>query len=504
MAEHGAARGGGRRQEVAAAERTLVFESDWAASEPFFYNVRTGRSGRCINEVIDFAGLEVDAQGFYDYLDFGFSVDERTPVRDVRFLRFASRLWRDAGGRLSVEYLDDPVPALLGRPTSEADVLEMVRELVRGWERSVAGPIVLPLSGGYDSRLLAVSLADRDRVRTFTYGTTDDQSRSDDVVKAQFLAGLLGMSWQRVPIGRFHGHLDEWDALYGPFTHAHGMYQLEFFRAVRGIMGGPSPVLSGCTGDAFAGSDDVALSMIGAAVRDGEAVARCLRETSRVGICADAAQSLLPHGEPAWRRMWAHRPELRGDLRLRVLESQRTYLALLTYLVGVPRALGFEVGAPFLDLALVAAMLDLPPARRVRRRWLRDYFDRAGMDLEALGVRGERTLTLNLQGMRLEPLRPLDEGVLREVVDPSYVRWIDRNVGPLGRGWEWYWRLGRRRGFRRAVKLLTRAGLREQRHAAYTAYLVLRPIESMLRKRDAARAGELLPAPGAGEREGRT
>jgi hypothetical protein len=474
--------------------RTLVFESDWVAGEPFFYNLRTHATGRCINDVIDFAELEVDPQGFYDYLDFGFSIGERTPVKDVRFLRYSARLWRGADGRLSVEYLDDPMPPLLGSPSREADVLEMVREGVGAWERSVEGPIALPLSGGLDSRLLALSVGEPGRVRAFTYGTSDVQEKSEEVVKARIVADTLGLAWQRIPLGHFHRYMGEWDDIYGPYVHAHGMYQLEFYHSLLRIMDGPVAVLSGCTGDAFAGSDDETLSLEGIDSPDGETVALAIREMSRLGLYADASQSLLPCDEPAWRRLWAGRPELVDDLRLRVLESQRSYLALLSYLVTAPQALGCSVGAPYMDLDLAAAMLNLPLERRRRRRWLREYFAAAGLGLESRGVT-EQVVTLNMQALRLEPLPPLDERLLGEVVRPQYVRWINRGVGRVGRLWEAYWRLGHRPGFRRTVRLLNSAGLREQRSGAYVAYLCLAPIESMLRKRDAARRGTGLPDP---------
>src|ERR1035437_6767067 len=93
------------RPATPAAEE-LVYESDWLASRPFFYNVKTGAASANINDLIDLENVEFDPEGFNDYLDFGFSVFEHTPVRDVRLLRYSSRLYRGPQG-LRVEYLDD-------------------------------------------------------------------------------------------------------------------------------------------------------------------------------------------------------------------------------------------------------------------------------------------------------------------------------------------------------------------------------------------------------------
>jgi hypothetical protein len=164
---------------------------------------------------------------------------------------------------------------------------------------------------------------------------------------------------------------------------------------------------------------------------------------------------------------------------------------LLSYLLCVPDSLGLRAGAPFLDIDLAMRMLTLPAEQREDRRWQREFFARQGVDLEARALSFDGRNTLNFQGMHKVPLRPLDVELLREVVRPDYVRWINRNVGPLGLYSEATWRLGNRRGFRRAVGALERrTDVTQRRLLAYNAYLTLKPIESLLKRRDRARRGE--------------
>ena len=40
---------------------TVLFESDWVASSPYFYNNRTGKAGPFINDVVDCANLEIES-----------------------------------------------------------------------------------------------------------------------------------------------------------------------------------------------------------------------------------------------------------------------------------------------------------------------------------------------------------------------------------------------------------------------------------------------------------
>jgi len=462
--------------------RTLLFETDWVGSRPFYYNVGTGAASACVNDVIDFNDLEIDAQGFNDYMEFGYTPAERTPVRDVRVLSPHSRLFREADGSLAVERLPDPVPGRLDVRTREEDVIELLRARFVEWQAGTAGEIVIPTSGGLDSRLLNLLITDRARARAFTFGVSDHQDRCFEVVRAREVARRLGVRWERIPLGSFHRYFEDWDDIFGPVVHAHGMYQMEFYDQIAGRTAPGATVVSGSAGDTLAGMDDAGLAEI-----TGDVAAR-LRDHASWGMHGDVTMSLLKSDRPAWQELWGERSELLGDVRLLVMESVRTYMRLNWYLTRVPEAFGFSTWAPFRELEPALAMLNLPLERRLDRAWQRDLFRHEGLDLESEPITAEWLNTLNLQGLRTVPLRPLDAALLREVVRPDYVRWINRNVGRRGEPWEWYLRLGNTKGFRRAVGFLRRRGLNEQRRPAYIAYLILRPIESLLRKRDAARA----------------
>jgi hypothetical protein len=177
------------RQGALGRTETLVYESDWLASRPLFYNVRNGRASHAINDVIDLADIEFDPEGFNDYLDFGYCVFERTPLRDVRMLRFSSRLLSGPEG-LRVEYLDDPAWGWLERRSTVDEVLQLASAKINECAAG-DGDIVVPTSGGLDSRFINVLLTDRRRLRAFTYGVSDDPASSAEAVKAAELARRL-------------------------------------------------------------------------------------------------------------------------------------------------------------------------------------------------------------------------------------------------------------------------------------------------------------------------
>lgn len=466
---------------------TLVFETDWLASRPFFYNLRTGRCSRRIDEVIDLADLEFDPEGLNDYLDFGFSVFGRTPVRDVRMLRYSSRLYLGPEG-LRVEELDDPAYAWLERSSRVDEVVDLAEALVNEGAADASGEVVVPTSGGFDSRFIDVLLHDRDRVRAFTYGVSDDQARSAEAVKAAELCRRLGLRWELIPLGGFHRYLDEWDRLFGVSTHAHGMYHIEFYRQIVPRVSSGSLLISGASGEWFAG-DDPEVRVIETLRGPDD-----LLEVFRYGrMCADSRQSRFRSQGVGLERLLEEQPLIRTEMLPRVFTVVRLRTTLLSYLQTVPESLGLAARAPFLDIRLAMRMLTLPADLRYERRWQREFFASRGVDIEAASLLCDYQNNLNATAMRRHPLTPLDVDLLSEIVRPEYVHWVNRTVGPLGLHHEAITRLAWQRGFRRAVKQLRRMGVTDRRAEAYGAYLTLRPIEALLQRRDVMRRGGARP-----------
>lgn len=457
----------------------LLFETDWLPSRPVFYNEKTGAASHRINEVIDYGNLEFDPEGFNNYIDFGYSVFGQTPVRHVRFLPHSSRLWRNPAGRLRIERLPDPMETMVGRSVSEDAVIEQIRAEVRRWETSVDGPLIIPTSAGYDSRLLSWCVADKARVRAFSYGLAADQDTSHEVVYARRLSALLGTRWERIPLGSFHRHLEEWIGLFGPSTHAHGMYHFELYHGIRSRVPNAAALLSGVGGDWW--SSNV-----------GEKEIKSPDDLVKLGYThgmhADRSCSLM-HDDGALRQAFfdEHREKLRNWPWQNLLTG-RIKQMLITYLCRVPESLGFSPFAPYLDPGVAAAMLSLSPERRRGRTWQREFFARQGLDLQALNLPASYENTLHTLALRRDPLPPLDERLLREVVKPDYVRHVNRRVAAASKPDSWvrrhYARLHRIHGCWRVYQAINARFDRMDRDGfdAYYAYLTLKPIEALLRK----------------------
>lgn len=83
-------------------------QTDWLGSKPVFYNEKTKKISYDIEEVIDYSNLEFHTEGLRNYLKFGYSVWEQTPIKHVKFLRYASEIRKNEDGELEIKRLSDP------------------------------------------------------------------------------------------------------------------------------------------------------------------------------------------------------------------------------------------------------------------------------------------------------------------------------------------------------------------------------------------------------------
>ena len=448
-----------------------IFQTDWLASQPIFYNELTGKVSHNINDVIDFSNFEFHPEGFNNYLNFGYSVLEQTPVKNVKFLRHSSKLIIHDDDKLEVEYLDDLAEKWMGKTSHEDDVFHSLYSSVHDWEKSVEGEIVIPTSGGYDSRLLNLMVEDKSRIRSFTFGKSDNQLDSFEVVRAQRLSEIIGTTWEHIPLGNLHLYIDKWDQLFGISKGIFGIHGIEFYKKILPKVNGNNPFLSGIIGGTWSGEVNIP------------------EITSHLNVPllgrsrgADSSMSLLHSDRSLLKNYYISNKHKLISLQFRVLESVRFKIILLSYLITVPNYLGFRAWSPFLVPEIALSMLTLPPKRRKKRLWQKEFFQKQGVDLESMKLPGIFRETLSHQAVEIIQLEPLNVQLLREVIKPAYVEWINRNIKPRGLLGKFMLNMYGTRTFKRALKKL---GLKNISHfnKAYIAYLTLKPIEKLLKKR---------------------
>lgn len=447
-----------------------VFTTDWLASQPVFYNELTGKASHNINDVIDFRNIEFHPEGLNNYLDFGYSILGQTPIKGVKFLSHSSQLTVRDNGTFDITHFEDPVEQWRGKTSHEDDVFHLLYTAVRQWEHSSEGEIIIPTSGGYDSRLLNVLVEDKSRIRSFTYGISENQAESFEVVYAKKLADILQTHWEHIPLGDFHLYFNDWDTLFGISTHAHGMYHIEFYKKILPKVHGRNPFLCGIFGDIWAGNSQYQHL-------------QSPNDLVNIGythdLRADRTQSQFTSTIALRQQFWDEYGDKLQEEFYQVVWLIRMKIMLISYLMCVPQSFGFKPWSPFLIPEVALSMLTLPPERRKNRLWQKEFFQQHRLDLESLDLQVSYQNTLDSQAIRRIRLKPLNVDVLKDVIKPEYVTWINHHVSQQGDFWDWFWQL---QTVPKLGGVLRRLGITENRLQAYNAYVTLKPIENLLKK----------------------
>lgn len=448
-----------------------VFTTDWLNSSPVFYNTQTKKISHSINEVVNFKNIEFDPEGLKNYLEFGYSVFGHTPVKDVHFIDHSSTITKKNNEIIIQQKRDIAASLVSSQCIDEEDVFEQIIDAVQTWEAKQDQEIIIPTSGGFDSRLLNFAIKDKTRIASFTYGLSDNQSDSYEVVYARELARILKTNWQQITLGGFHSRIDRWNNLFGPSTHSHGMYQMEFYEKIRTIQGGEGqPVLSGIVGDAWAEKNKVS-------------EINSFQDLNKLGythgLHADPTACLLKSKPLMKEVFYNEKKEQLSDERLRTVEVIRMKMMLLRYLFEVPIMYGFSPWSPFLEPNIVLNILRILPERRKNRQWQRDFFKKAGLLFEEAHLPKNNFNTLNEYALTVHPLPPLSAKLLCTIINKEYVAWINDTLSSASITNKLIQYLLNKRVFNVVLPLV---GITSAQKKAYSAYLTLKPLQYLLEK----------------------
>ncbi len=458
------------RNDKIANKTGLIFKTDWLASNPVFYNLKTGSASHNINEVISSNTKSIFHQeGLHNFINFGYSVFGQTPIKDVCFLPPSSSLHRNQDRSLRIEKLKDPYDKYCDYRLSESDIFELIREKVQKWEKSLPSnqEIVLPLSGGFDSRLLLWCIKDKSRLRSYTYGLSNNQKNSIEVVRAQRLAEKFSIKWKHIQLGDFHNYFSEWNDMFGVSIQAHGMYHIEFYKKIRKDLLGETAFLSGIFGDVWAGS--VPFSKLSRAED-------LLKIGYTHGIRANPKHLQIKPQLELQNTFWENNKKLLTNYQFQTITTVRLKIILISYLMKTPSFFNFKSWTPYLDIDVAMAMMNLPKKRRYNRLWQKEFFSKVGLDLDKENLKGRYENTLDRQAMINLPLKPLDVQKFSTIFNKQYIEWINQKTH-LTELFPLQTRISNTPKVGGFLRLL---GIRDKNMEAYYSYMCLKPLEHYL------------------------
>lgn len=349
----------------------LLHETNWLGNNLVFFNKDSHIVDENINKLIDLEDIKFNNAGLSSYMASGFIMWGITPFDRIQYTLPNTKLYCHNSHELEVITTQDPFECLLDKKSSVEELLHLLEKWFKKFQVKVNeedAQIILPLSGGLDSRMLAGFLKGNDQTQTYSYGISIRQSKSFEVFLAEEAAKKMNLHWEHIELKDFHLYLNDCFELYGPSTHAHSMYHMEFYRKIlqTGRYSKPSYVLSGIYGDVWAGSWNF---------------------PTRIHKPLDLLSLIMHHGlvwssenlshnfENLLISFFDSNKELLEDPKFRILTAARFKVPLIRHLIETPRSLGLKVESPFLDPEIVACMLNLPTRERENRLWQHKYIE---------------------------------------------------------------------------------------------------------------------------------
>lgn len=353
-----------------------------------------------------------------------------------------------------------------------------MQNLIQTHEANVKGQIILPLSGGFDSRLLASMTADKKRLRCFTYGMAPISDRCVETVRARALAQKLGLNWAKIELGEMNDYIPDWLQRWGATSNVGGLYHLEFFaKVLTQIEAEPPPaLLSGLIGDVWARPS------LPPVEKPGE----LMQLTYPHSLNADSNQLTRKQKRPNKLTIeyFETNKENLKNARFRAIAGVRFKIIYLNFLLRIPEIYGFKPYSPFLNENLALAMLRLPDSERKGRYWQERYFQKNGINDVSLPSSYDKSNFLFHKSLLIRPLAPLCEKKLSEIINPAYILAINAHIDirpyPV---WHPVWRFKVDNWLHKA-KYKTGLTSNPQLLRFYWPYMVLYPLQYLIETRD--------------------
>lgn len=366
-------------------KESIVVENDWLGSIPVFYNPKelivSTISNHCLKN------SKINIEGFKYYSTFGYSVFEQTPFENIKFMRYYSKLLIFTN-KIRIEYKEDIVSNKVFEQQSTIDeVVSKIKNYINNIEKDLNQKIIMPVSGGFDSRFLLSLLDNKKNIQAYTYGISENQAESFEVVYAKKLAEILDLKWKQIELNKFNDYINEWFKIYGISTHTHGMYHIEFYKKIQKDCNLTNATfLSGIFGDIWAGS--INYSSINS-YKD------VINLSYSHGINIDISYIKTVSSEKKLHQFYETYKNLLSDDRFKAITTIRLKIILISYLCQIPEYFGMPVWTPFLNFENAMAMLNLPKELRINRKWQIEYFDKLGLNLGKMNLEAVKSNDLN-------------------------------------------------------------------------------------------------------------
>lgn len=454
-----------------------LLKTDWLGSEPIFYNTETKAHSSKFEDVFDLNNFEIDLEGLILYLEAQQFALGTTYIKNVKYLLPDQALSLNASPNSkfiinSNDNYDDDYPNY-----SPEECLDNIIQKVKQTASQTKNNL-LPLSGGYDSRALALGLENESNVysRTFSYNHNDEKCQ--DVKRAKLISEKLGFDWGLVPIVNYHQHLENWMNVMGAEMPLWGLFTYPFYQNLQ--KDHPTGLIhSGIMGDycSWAFTPTIKINSID------KMFTLFYPEYQNKDI---NYLNFKVTEKPNIEEFWKARKDRLDDPSYCELWCARTTMMRMGFNLKVPESLGLEVSSPYLSKDVFFPILNLPRKIREHREWQETEFERRGFGNTFLGTDGKKNRTIESKAMQRCTLPPLATEQLREYFSIEWLNQINKDLTRFGSLWNKIYKkknFHEQYGGHRLGRIFNSLISSDTRLTSYKHYMLLYPLSKLLEKR---------------------
>lgn len=221
----------------------IAFKTDYAGSIPVFYSFRGGfvasNIEKCVTKATKVSLADIDYESLYGFMRFSHFIWDETAWKHIKQLLPNRKTYVGPDATVvkiqkmnQTFVISDRNHLALNSVASE--LYELNRRLITDSLQNTES-ILLPLSSGYDSRMIFSVLAEnrsfRERLSCFTYGNVG----ALEVEAAKKLCANANVQWSHVDLPtKFlkKNYLINTANIFGSSMHMHAMYQFEVFEVL--------------------------------------------------------------------------------------------------------------------------------------------------------------------------------------------------------------------------------------------------------------------------------
>lgn len=455
-------------------ENSIEIENDWLGSIPIYYNSKERTISTNINFLIKNKNvIDFHNEGLENYLEFGFSILEQTPIKEIKFLRYYSSLIAKSDG-LEMLNKKDIVEEYIGSAMTVDILMDNIQAYMSDIENKIDGQIIIPTSGGYDSRLLNALITKKNKINSFTYGISRKQEDSSEVIKAEEISKILKTKWKFIPLGNFNNYYKEWYHLYGPAMQLHGLYHIEFYKKIYSQIKFPATWLSGIMGDAWSGKFDIPSinepdDLIKIGYVHGISVPK--------KYCLITSNNNIKEKFINDNQSWLKNPQYR------IITAMRFKIILLGYLMSLPDYFNWPSWTPMLSLKHALGMLNLPEKQREDRKWQVDFFKKNNIYIEEKIHDLNQENFLNAVGLSNYAIPEINRETLKKTINNEFIKKLNNKykkliIDPLALPWRNVLLKKRYIG-----EILRRLGVKDKDYIKpYNQLIILKSLELLLNR----------------------